>query len=81
MDNLLNKCQYRDTIFSRCKDEDFPKFFNITLTKIMDKYQNSLEEKSLKEFEKEIEKMFNYYMLNMKVKDLKKFWYQAKMKF
>ena len=58
LDNLLNKCQYRDTIFSRCKDEDFPKFFNITLTKIMDKYQNSLEEKSLKEFEKEIEKMF-----------------------
>ena len=58
LDNLLNKCDYKNTIFARCKDEDFPKFFNITLTKIMDKYQNSLEEKSLKEFEKEIENMF-----------------------
>ena len=59
LDNFLIKGQYKDTIFAKCNDEDFPKFFNITLTKIMDKFQNSLEEKTLKEFEKEIEKTFN----------------------
>ena len=59
LDNFLLQGKYKDTIFDKCKDEDFPKFFNITLTKIMDKFQNSLEEKSLKEFEEEIKKTFN----------------------
>ena len=59
LDNFLIQGQYKDTTFDKCKDEDFPKFFNITLTKIMDKFQNSLEEKSLKEFEEEIKKTFN----------------------
>ena len=59
LENFLIKGEYRNTIFDKCNDEDFPKFFNITLTKIMDAYQNSLEEKSLKEFEKEMKETFN----------------------
>ena len=58
LNNFLIKGEYKSTIFSDCNDEDFPKFFNITLTKILDKYQNSLEEKSLKEFEKELKNTF-----------------------
>jgi len=58
LDNFLEKGMYRTTIFSKCKDEDFPKFFNITLTKILDKYQNSFEEKTLKEFEEEMKNIF-----------------------
>ncbi len=58
LDNFLIEGRYCK-IFNKCKDKDFPKFFNITLTKILDKYQNSLEEKSLKEFEKEMKKTFD----------------------
>ena len=58
MDNFLKKGMYKSEIFSKCKNEDFPKFFNITLTKILDKYQNSLEEKTLEKFEEEIKNTF-----------------------
>ena len=58
LDNFVIKGMYKSSIFSKCKDEDFPKFFNITLTKILDKYQNSLEEKTLKEFEDEMNTIF-----------------------
>ncbi len=47
LNNLLIKDKYKNDIFKNCKDEDFPIFFNITLTKILDKYQNSLKENSL----------------------------------
>jgi RNA-dependent RNA polymerase len=57
LDNLLNGT-YRNGIYELCRDEDFPKFFNLTLNKILDKYQNSLEEKSLKEFEEEIKNTY-----------------------
>ena len=57
LENLLNGT-YRDGIYELCRDEDFPKFFNLTLNKILDKYQNSLEEKSLKEFEEEIKNTY-----------------------
>ena len=60
LDNLLNKGMYRKDIFDKCRDEDFPEFFNLTLTKILDKYQNSLIELTLKELEKEMESQFNY---------------------
>ena len=56
---FLKKGKYKSEIFANCRDEDFPKFFNITLTKILDKYQNSLQEKSLIEFEEEIKNTFN----------------------
>ena len=57
LENLLNGT-YRNGIYELCRDEDFPKFFNLTLNKILDKYQNSLEEKSLKEFEEEIKNTY-----------------------
>ena len=60
LDNLLNKGMYRKDIFDKCRDEDFPEFFNLTLTKILDKYQNSLMELTLEEFKKEMESQFNY---------------------
>ena len=48
LNNLLFEKKYRNKIFDKCKEENnFPIFFNITLTKILDKYQNSLEEKTL----------------------------------
>ena len=59
LNNLLIKDKYKNDIFKNCKDEDFPIFFNITLTKILDKYQNSLEENSLTKLEKEMKKSFN----------------------
>ena len=57
LENLLNGT-YRNGVYELCRDEDFPKFFNLTLNKILDKYQNSLEEKSLKEFEEEIKNTY-----------------------
>ena len=57
--NLLSeKDNYRNTIFEKCDDENFPILFNLTLTKILDKYQNSFKEKSLKRFEKEMKRTF-----------------------
>ena len=56
--NLLFEKKYKEDIFEKCTDETFPIFFNLTLTKILDKYQNSLEEKSLKDFEVEMKSTF-----------------------
>ena len=58
LDNLLLKGKYRNDIFRDCTNEEFPKYFNITLTKILDKEQNSLKEKSLEEFEEEMKNTF-----------------------
>ena len=59
LEKLLINNNYRKDIFEKCTNDNFPIFFNITLTKILDKYQNSLEEKSLKEFETEMKNIFN----------------------
>ena len=59
LNNLLVEKKYKDSIFQNCKNEDFPIFFNLTLTKILDKFQGSLKEKSLNEFEKEMKMTFN----------------------
>ena len=63
IENLLND-KYRNTIFNESKYEDFPKFFNLALNKILDKYQNSLEEKILEKFIVEIvKKNLMYYLM------------------
>ena len=59
LENLLILNKYKNSTFRKCRDEDFPIFFNLTLTKILDRYQNSLEEKSLKEFENEMQSTFD----------------------
>ena len=59
LNNLLIKDIYRKEIFGECTDEHFPIFFNITLTKILDKYQNSLIERTLGEIETEMKITFN----------------------
>ena len=59
MNNLLIENKYKEDIFEKCTNEIFPIFFNLTLTKILDKYQNSLEEKSLKELEGEMKSTFD----------------------
>ena len=51
---------YRKEIFKNSSDQDYPTFFNLTLTKILNKYQNSLEEKTLSEFESIMESTFKY---------------------
>ena len=56
--NIENGKDYRNEIFSQCMDEEYPTFLNLTLTKILDKYQNSLKEFSLNEFENELKTMF-----------------------
>ena len=56
VENILftkNK-DYRKTIFKICKDEEYPILFNLTLEKLLDKYQNSLEEKTLAQFEEDL---------------------------
>ena len=58
LDNLLIENKYKDDIFKKCTNEIFPSFFNITLTKILDKYQNSLKEKNIGEFEIEMKNTF-----------------------
>ena len=58
LDNLLMENKYRKDIFEKCSDENFPIFFNLCLTKLLDKYQNSMEEKSLKSFEEEMSNQF-----------------------
>ena len=42
LENLLILNKYKNSTFRKCRDEDFPIFFNLTLTKILDRYQNSL---------------------------------------
>ena len=50
---------YMETIFSQCENtDDYPTFFNLTLTKILNKYQNSLEEHTLSYFESEMKSTF-----------------------
>ena len=53
VENILfqKKTDYRKSIFKECTDLDYPVFFNLTLTKILNKFQNSLEEKNLSSFE------------------------------
>ena len=63
-ENILfqKKRNYLEEIFSECLNDEninYPKFFNLTLTKILEKYQNSLEEKSLPFFENELKSTFN----------------------
>ena len=50
---------YLESIFSQCENpDDYPTFFNLTLTKILNKYQNSLEEHSLSYFESVLKTTF-----------------------
>ena len=58
LNNLLFENKYRNDIFNKCTNEEFPIFFNITLTRILDKNQNSLIEKSINEFEIEMKNTF-----------------------
>ena len=58
LNNLLIEDKYRNSIFEKCTDEHFPILFNLTLTKILDKYQNSFQEKPLKRFENEMKRTF-----------------------
>ena len=56
---LFNKNKnYRRLIFKKCKDEEYPILFNLTLEKLLDKYQNSLEEKTLSQFEEDLSFIF-----------------------
>ena len=51
---------YKETIFNPITNpEDYPLLFNLSLEKLLDKYQNSSEEKSLKQFESDLEFTFN----------------------
>ena len=62
VENILfnKKNNYSDIIFSKCENiDEYPIFFNLTLTKILEKYQNSLEEKTLSSFEYELQTTFN----------------------
>ena len=76
LDKLL-KGEYIKTIF-KCRYEDFPKFFNLTLNKILDKYQNSLEEKSLAEFEEEMKNIFELLYAQYEVLGLEEIWKPSK---
>ena len=76
LDKLL-KGEYIKTIF-KCRYEDFPKFFNLTLNKILDKYQNSLEEKSLKEFEEEMKNIFELLYAQYEILGLEEIWKPSK---
>ena len=49
---------YKNTIFKNCKEEEYPILFNLTLEKFLDKFQNSFEEKTLSQFEKDL--LFNF---------------------
>ena len=79
IENLLND-KYRNTIFQQCRIEDFPKFFNLTLNKILDKYQNSLEEKSLVDFENEMKKIFNLLYDQYRIIGMEEIWRPSKNK-
>ena len=70
LDNLIFKGKYKDDIFTKCTNEDFPIFFNITLTKILDKYQNSLDEMTIQEFEKEMKSTFDALYARYESEDL-----------
>ena len=69
---LFNKRRnYRQEIFKESSDQDYPTFFNLTLTKILNKYQNSLEEKTLLQFESILESTFKYIYAEYLLKDMK----------
>ena len=73
VENILfqkNK-DYRNTIFKLSNDQDYPTFFNITLTKILNRFQNSLEEKDLVSFEKILETTFKAIYAEYLIKDMK----------
>ena len=78
LENLLIKDKYRNSIFHSCRYEDFPKFFNLTLNKILDKYQNSLQEKSLPEFEEEMKNIFELLYAQYEVVGLEEIWRPSK---
>ena len=75
-----NNFDYRMTIFDKCSYEQFPKFFNLTLNKILDKYQNSGEEKSLKEFEEEMKNIFNLLYTQYEIEGFEEIWRPSKNK-
>ena len=56
---MFNSNNFGLLYFKYCQNEDFPIFFNLTLTKILDKFQGSLKEKSLNKFEKEMKRTLN----------------------
>ena len=57
---LYNKSKnYKETIFKKCAENDYPLLFNLSLEKLLDKYQNSLQEKSLLKFESDLTFTFN----------------------
>ena len=58
LNNLLFENKYKNDIFRECTNEEFPIFFNITLTKILDRFQNSLKEKTINELEIEMKNTF-----------------------
>ena len=78
--NILIEDKYRNTIFHLCRDEDFPKFFNLTINKILDKYQNSLEEKSLKDFENEMKNIFKSLYEQYEIVGMEEIWRPSKNK-
>ena len=73
IENILfkKKRNYREEIFKESSDQDYPTFFNLTLTKILNKYQNSLEEKTLPQFELIMESTFKYIYSEYLIKDMK----------
>ena len=63
---------YLKEIFSEITDmNEYPTFFNLTLTKFLEKYQNSLEEKTLPSFEYEFKTTFDGLYAEYLIKGLK----------
>ena len=62
---------YRKTIFKKCKDEELPILFNLTLEQLLDKYQNSLEEKNLSQFEEDFTFTFKSVYREYNIKSTK----------
>ena len=56
---LLSQDEYKKEIFGKCNKDIFPTLFNLCLTKILDKYQSSLEEKTLVELDEEMKIIFD----------------------
>ena len=73
VENIIfqKKRDYRQEIFKESSDQDYPTFFNLTLTKILNKLQNSLEEKKLSEFDSLLESTFKYLYSEYLIKDMK----------
>ena len=75
VENLLfNKTKnYHEKIFNKCKKEDYPILLNLSLEKLLDKYQNSLEERSLSKFEADLNFTFKsiyHQFLTKNIKDI-----------